>query len=119
MNSQDIERLLSRPNAKAGRLQRACLEVLWEHERDGALPTSGRFVYYELEGRSVTPKVYRDASGKEQKRTPAQDVADALLVLREQGIIPWEWLVDETRSVTSWQYAESAYHIDGLPSFRL
>jgi hypothetical protein len=49
---------LSKPNTKAGQLQRACLEILREHEEDGALPTSGRFIFYELEGRGVIPKVY-------------------------------------------------------------
>jgi hypothetical protein len=39
---------LSAADSKAGRLQRACLERMREHERTGALPTSNRFVYYEL-----------------------------------------------------------------------
>jgi hypothetical protein len=32
----------SAPNTKSGKLQRACLDLLAEHERDGALPTSIR-----------------------------------------------------------------------------
>jgi hypothetical protein len=39
---------LSAPETKRGWLQRACLEVLREHERDDALPTNGRFLFYEL-----------------------------------------------------------------------
>ena len=49
---------LSSPNTKAGRLQRACLELLHEHERNGDIPTNGRFLFYELEQRGVIPKKY-------------------------------------------------------------
>jgi hypothetical protein len=45
------DRRLSRPNTGAGRMQRLVLGVLLEHEAAGELPTSGRFVFYELEGR--------------------------------------------------------------------
>jgi hypothetical protein len=121
MSNVDVESLLSKPNTKAGKLQRACLMLLKEHEMDGALPTSGRFVFYELEGRGVIPKAYRDPDGTEKKRTPAQDISDALLVLREAGIVPWGWLVDETRSLDSWRYAASAYRYieDILPLVRV
>jgi hypothetical protein len=44
---------LSAPGTKAGRLQRACLAVLRQHEATGALPTSARFVYYELKQAGV------------------------------------------------------------------
>ncbi len=39
---------LSKPDTKAGRYQRACLELLREHEAEGAIPTSIRFLFYEL-----------------------------------------------------------------------
>jgi hypothetical protein len=85
------------------------------------LPTSGRFVFYELEGRGVVPKAYLKADGSQKPRTPAQDVADALFFLREKGVVPWSWLVDETRDLTSWSYADDAYsYVDQeLQSFRL
>ena len=35
--SGDISEKLSRPDSKAGRLQRACLNLYLEHLRDGAL----------------------------------------------------------------------------------
>ena len=76
---------LSAPNTKAGKLQRACLALLQEHEREGTIPTNGRFLFYELEQRGVVPKAYRDASGKERARTPAQDISDATMRLRELG----------------------------------
>jgi hypothetical protein len=74
---------LSAPESKAGRLQRACLELLQEHERDGTIPTNGRFVFYELEQRGIVPKHYLDAAGKQRVRTPAQDISDATMRLRE------------------------------------
>ena len=40
---------LSKPVTKAGRMQRAVLAVYLEHRDDGALPTGGRFLWYELE----------------------------------------------------------------------
>lgn len=108
---------LSKEGTKKGDLQRACLKLLYEHQADGALPTSGRFIFYELEGRGIIPKVYLKPDGTPMARTPAQDVADALYHLREAGIVPWSWLVDETRDLTRWAYAESVYQYveDSLP----
>jgi hypothetical protein len=95
--------LLSAPDSKRGKLQRACLKLLREHERDKALPTNGRFLFYELTQRGVVPK---HSVGKRQ---PRQDVTDALTYLRDQGIIPWSWIDDTTRSVDIWRYARSVY----------
>ena len=100
---------LSAETTKAGRLQRACLNLLREHDADGAIPTSIRFLFYELLDRRVIPKVYRKPDGTERKRTPSQDIADAVKVLREAGIVPWSWIVDETRTLENWRYAGSVY----------
>jgi hypothetical protein len=98
---------LSRPDTKKGRLQRACLDLLGEHERDGALPTSIRFLFYELLDRDVIPKVYRDPDGTAKPRTPGQDISDAVGVLREAALIPWDWIVDETRTLHDWRFAST------------
>ena len=98
---------LSKETTKKGRLQRVCLDLLREHESDGALPTSIRFLFYELLDRGVIPKVYRKRDGTERKRTPAQDISDAVNVLRETGLVPWSWIVDETRTLQDWRYAGS------------
>jgi hypothetical protein len=37
----------------------------------------------------------------------SQDVTDALIWLREQGLVPWGWIEDETRTLTVWRYAET------------
>ena len=39
---------LSPPESKIGALRAILLALLEEHERDDALPTSARFLYYEL-----------------------------------------------------------------------
>jgi hypothetical protein len=108
----DDERLLSDPNSKKGKLQRACLDVLRQHEREylrtgDGLPTNGHFVFYELEQTGIVPKQYdglNPKTGKPWRRTPLQDVSDALMHLREVGLVPWWWIEDETRSLDNWQY---------------
>jgi hypothetical protein len=119
----EVEKRLSKAGSKAGHLQRHCLKLLAEHQRDGAIPTSGRFLFYELVSRSVVPKDhYVDENGKKKSRTPAQDVADALWHLRRKSrIVPMNWIVDETRDLDSWQYASSVYEYvdDSLPDARI
>jgi hypothetical protein len=101
---------LSAPDTKAGRLQRACLDLLREHERKGEIPTNGHFLFYELEQRGVIPKNYdgvNPKTGQKWARTPLQDVSDALMRLRECGLIPWHWIEDETRTLSNWRYADN------------
>jgi hypothetical protein len=81
--------------------------LLKEHEADGAIPTSIRFLFYELLDREVIPKSYRRADGSAARRTPSQDISDAVSVLRETGLIPWDWINDETRRVANWRYRGS------------
>jgi hypothetical protein len=100
----EVDRL-SHFRTKTGKLQRACFALLTEHHEDGAIPTSGRFLFYELEQRGVIPKTYLDDQGRKRPRQPSGDVADALTHLRQTGLVPWEWIVDETRTLTSWSYA--------------
>src|SRR5262249_21711917 len=72
---------------------------------------------YELEQEGVVPKAYRDASGKERARTPAQDISDATMVLRQLGRVPWWWIEDESRDVRAPRYAASVYEyvLDTVP----
>jgi hypothetical protein len=67
---------LSDPGSAKGRLQRAALRVMCEHQRDRALPTSIRFVFYELEQR-----------GEASKRERVANLSEALMVLRELGLV--------------------------------
>ncbi len=45
-----------RPGSKIGRLRTALMYLVEEHRRDGALPTSVRFLFYELVARSIISK---------------------------------------------------------------
>jgi hypothetical protein len=115
---------LSDPESKAGRLQRACLELLREHKRKGDIPTNGRFLFYELEQRGIIPKKYdgiNPETGKKIVRTPLQDVSVATMHLRECGLIPWWWIEDESRQLHEWRYAATVidYLIDTIPLARI
>ena len=115
---------LSAPDSKYGRLQRACLELLHEHHRKGDIPTNGRFLFYELEQRGVIPKKYdgiNPTTGKKWARTPLQDVSVATMHLRENGLVPWGWIEDESRTLTMWRYADTVidYLIDTIPLARI
>jgi hypothetical protein len=47
---------LSSEHSAKGKLQRACLDLLREHEQRGELPTSVRFLFYELVQRKLLAK---------------------------------------------------------------
>jgi hypothetical protein len=83
--------------SKIGALRDLLFNLLQEHERDGALPTSARFLYYELVQRGHLSKERTGA------RRPDQDLHDALTDIREDGRVPWLWIVDETRSLDSYR----------------
>jgi hypothetical protein len=91
---------LSKVDTAAGRLQRACLERLRAHERqpDG-LPTSVRFIFYEFVKDGAVAK------DKKSGRRSDQNIADAIFRLREIGLVPWDWIADETRQLHDWNYA--------------
>jgi hypothetical protein len=79
--------------SKIGALRELLLGLLREHESDGAIPTSARFLYYELVQRGQLSKERTGA------RRPDQNLHDALTDLREDGRVPWDWIADETRSL--------------------
>jgi hypothetical protein len=103
MQNDPNEALLSKPQTKAGRLQRAVLELLHDHRDRGELPTSNRFLFYELVQRGILDKTKTRQKG----RGADQDLSDASKRLRDAGLVPWGWIVDETRSLTSWVFADT------------
>jgi hypothetical protein len=86
---------LSDPNSASGKLQRIALDLLREHQRDDALPTSGRFLFYELEQRGILSKHGVDGN-------PANKLTAALMHLRRAGLVAWECIIDETRSLNDY-----------------
>jgi hypothetical protein len=95
----DVDDLLSSPSSRKGRLQRAAFALLRDHAAAGEIPTNGRFLFYELEQRGVVSKVRMGA------RAPDQDLTDATSHLRKVGLVPWDWLVDESRVVYRYDQA--------------
>jgi hypothetical protein len=95
-----------RPESKIGRLRTALIHLVDEHRRDGALPTSVRFLFYELVARSII--------SKEGDRLD-KIVSEALTDLRERGFVRWDDIVDETRSVAD--FSGSASVADDLLGF--
>jgi hypothetical protein len=81
--------------SKRARARDVTFNLLKEHEKAGMLPTSNRFLYYELVQRGVIKK----------GDLTARDLTDALSRLRKDGTVPWEAIVDETRSVNVWRVA--------------
>ena len=66
-----------------------------EHVRDAMIPTSARFLFYELVGVKIISKQATGALRSDQ------DMLDALTDLRNSREIPWDAIVDETRSLTA------------------
>jgi hypothetical protein len=101
--------------SKAAQLRSALLALLEEHRLDDALPTSGRFLFYELVARGIISKQ------KSGARRPDQDMTEALTHLRLNGDIPWDWIVDETRSLESYRGSPTISQgiLDRLPYIRL
>ena len=79
--------------SKIGILRNLLFDLLQEHERDNTIPTNARFLFYELVQRGQLSKEKTGA------RRPDQDLHDALTDIRANGRIPWDWVVDETRSL--------------------
>ncbi|MEN3280052.1 MAG: hypothetical protein V7607_1192 [Solirubrobacteraceae bacterium] len=91
---------------KSAALREAVHERLLAHEAAGELPTNNRFILYELRQES-SPALYGSKSRGRGKgaRSEDQNVSDACTWLREQGVVDWNWIVDETRSLTTYMYA--------------
>ena len=101
MSADDLRNGLSRPGTKARHLQDMLLVQWQQHVADDTLPTSGRFLFYELEQQQLVSKV------KTGVRRAGQDLSDQLIHLRECGLIPWADIVDDTRHVAAWQSART------------
>ena len=90
-------------------LREALRALLAQHRADGTLPTSARFLFYELVAAGIVPK---HATGA---RRADQNVVDALKSLRDLREIPWSWIVDETRSIEDYTgYASIADGVDAV-----
>jgi hypothetical protein len=79
------------PNSYRGQLREELRRRCLAHYEAGEIPTSNRFLYYEL--KQGNPELIRGGV------RPDGPVIVALTELRQDGTIPWDWIVDETRDV--------------------
>jgi hypothetical protein len=115
------------PETKMAQIREVILELLNEHEEaENGLPTTGRFLFYELEQCGLAVKPDRDGPRQGKRRSigwppGSQDVTDALTKLREDGTVPWDWIADTERNIAEWEYAPTvrAFLSARLDSFRL
>jgi hypothetical protein len=100
------------PATKLGRVRTALMQLHGEHRRAGTLPTSARFLFYELIARRAIRK---------NDDYVTQLVSNALMQLRERGLIPWDDIVDETRRIVSFTGSATVAEdwLRFLPSARL
>ena len=96
---------LSAPESNRGKLQRKLLAMLRDRERDGLLPTNVRFLFYELVQMAFIAKQRQSTIPGAKGRRADQDVIDAVFWLRDKALVPWDWIVDETRQLSAWRYA--------------
>jgi hypothetical protein len=96
-------------------LRRALIALLDEHRADGALPTIARFLFYELVQRRIVSKEKTGA------RRADQNMIDALTDIREDGRVPWNDIVDETRELEDYTGYPSVLEgvLATLPHIRL
>jgi hypothetical protein len=96
---------------KAARVEAALLAVLARHAADpDGLPTTGRFLFYELEQQGDATKPDPSDSRPNRRRSEgwppgAQDVTDALTRLRKDGRVAWQAIADTERSLLVWEHA--------------
>jgi hypothetical protein len=94
-----VERKELKKPLTASELRGPLLELYRQHQASGTLPTSGRFLFYELESLGhISKETPERTDGKKGRRTD-QNMIDALTDVREDSLIPWEDIVDETRSL--------------------
>src|SRR5262245_39674791 len=103
-----LDLYLSCTSTRKGELQRAVAEAMRKHALNEELPTAATFIFYELEQLGiVSKKPINTRTGEPRVRTERQDIADALLVLREKELVPWLAVADATRQLCQWRYAKT------------
>ena len=112
---------------KGARVRAAVIALLNEHAADAdGLPTTIRFLFYELEQRGLAQKPQLGDQRRNRRRSVGwppgqQDVTDAITTLRNEGIVPWDWIADTERNVDEWLHAPTiaTYVRDRLDEARI
>jgi hypothetical protein len=81
------------PHTIIGAMRLKTYKLIQEHVADGTIPTSLRFLFYEMVARGWLNKSLPEGDN----RRPEHLLIGALKLLRVWGVVPWEFIVDETR----------------------
>jgi len=92
----ETDRVREQPNSARGIMRRNVLELIKQHRAAGTIPTSTRFLYYELVAKEIVSKE------KNKSQRPDQPVSKALTELRGRGAVLWSEISDETRDVSNY-----------------
>jgi hypothetical protein len=108
MTLHEIAKLVA---GKEDKTRLLVLTHLHEHKKNGELPTTGTIVFYELEqlGFAVKPDHEGPRAGKRRSiglPPGRQDITDAIMWVRDEGLIPRDWIADPERSVLVWDFAQ-------------
>ena len=85
----------------AEELRRHVMRFYLRHVATGMIQTLIRFPFYELIAASIISKRTSGVlkPGAKGQRRPDQNLIDAITILCQPGQIPWDHIVDETRSI--------------------
>jgi hypothetical protein len=99
------------PDEKAYQGRKLLHDFLLVKKANDEIPTNNRFVDYEWKQKGW---VIDTPTGRTDGFPPfgTTDLNDYLTWLREQDIVPWSWIEDESRSIACWDYSDSV--IEGL-----
>jgi hypothetical protein len=76
--------------------------------------------FYEMETAGLVRKSSRGQSRRGSGDDPReQEVTDALIWLRDKGLVPWTWIADETRQLQSGNTPRRSPSLSGPPSTSL
>lgn len=96
---------------KCHRVESVLIDILGRHAADpDGLPTTARFLFYELEQTGNATKPDPSDTRPNRRRSigwppGAQDITDGLTRLRNAGRVPWDWIADTERSLLEWGHA--------------
>jgi hypothetical protein len=101
-------------SGEASKFRDALLSIIEQHRIDGDLPTSVRFLLYELEAHGLISKP-RDGEPR-----PEEVAIEVLTQLRESGDVPWTYIVDEVWCMEDYSGSDTIFKslLDRWPDFR-
>jgi hypothetical protein len=85
-----------------GELAEKLLEIA-ENEDGGEPKTGRRYYYLALSHGYINPDMSATKEGKKSRDAASERVTSTLGILRKQGRLPWDMVLDLTRELTEWR----------------